>query len=77
VTNAAKHAQARSVEVDVSVVASELTVTVLDDGVGLGDVQRSSGLANLSARAEGYGGSCAVSNRASGGTQLIWKATIQ
>jgi signal transduction histidine kinase len=77
VTNAAKHANARSVEVDVAVVGDELTVTVLDDGAGIGPVERSSGLTNLRARAARYGGSLDVSSRASGGTQLLWKALIR
>jgi signal transduction histidine kinase len=76
VTNAAKHAKARSVEVDVSVVNGDLTVTVLDDGAGIGDVERASGLANLRARAESHGGSLNVSSRTTGGTQLVWKAPI-
>jgi signal transduction histidine kinase len=76
VTNVAKHAKARAVEVDVSVVVGELTITVLDDGVGVGDVGRSSGLANLRARAERYGGSFDVSERSSGGTQLLWRAPV-
>jgi signal transduction histidine kinase len=76
VTNIAKHAKAGAVEVDVSVAGGELTITVLDDGVGVGDVSRSSGLANLQARAERFGGSFDVSPRSRGGTQLLWKAPV-
>lgn len=77
VTNAAKHAGARAVEVDVCLDAGLLTITVLDDGVGIGEVDRSSGLANLRARAELYGGSLDVTARGSGGTQLLWKAHVR
>jgi signal transduction histidine kinase len=76
-TNVAKHAKARAVEVDVSVAAGELAITVLDDGVGIANTGRSSGLANLRARAEGYGGSFSVGERATGGTQLLWKAPLR
>jgi signal transduction histidine kinase len=57
-TNTAKHAAAKSVSVALSALDSEqLTVTVSDDGVGLRDVDRFSGLANMRSRAEQLGGS--------------------
>lgn len=55
-TNVAKHAHATQVEVAVSVVDRQLIVTVTDDGVGMSAGNRSSGLANLQARAIELGG---------------------
>ncbi len=55
-TNAARHAGASRVEVDVIATATELSLDVTDDGVGIGDTPRRSGLADLRARAECHGG---------------------
>jgi GAF domain-containing protein len=49
-TNTARHAGAARIEV-------EITATVDDDGIGLGDSERRSGLANLKERADHRGGS--------------------
>ena len=49
-TNAARHAQANTVDVAVSVTGDELHVAVADDGVGLGRPSRHSGLDNLRKR---------------------------
>jgi signal transduction histidine kinase len=55
-TNVARHAQAARVQVDVTVTATRLSLDISDDGVGIGDTQRRSGLANLRERAERRGG---------------------
>jgi len=60
-TNAARHAQASRVDVEVTTTTTELTIEVTDDGVGIGDTRRSSGLANLRQRAEQRGGSLTLS----------------
>ena len=60
-TNAARHAQASRVDVEVTTTTTELTIEVTDDGVGIGDTGRSSGLANLRQRAEQRGGSLTLS----------------
>jgi signal transduction histidine kinase len=75
-TNVAKHAHASNVSVDITVAANEVTVGVSDNGVGIGEIARSSGIANLRARAEQRYGTFALFARPSGGTQLIWKAPI-
>jgi signal transduction histidine kinase len=75
-TNIAKHARARSAVVDVSHVGNDLTITVTDDGVGLGDTTRSSGTANLRARAEKWHGSFELAPGASGGTTAKWAVRI-
>jgi signal transduction histidine kinase len=56
-SNTARHGAASKVEVDVAVEGREVTVSVRDDGRGIGDVSRRSGLANLRRRAEQHGGS--------------------
>lgn len=71
--NASRHAHASRVDVRVLVTAGELSVTVTDDGDGIGPVSRRSGLANIEHRAVGLGGFATV-DRASpdGGTILTW-----
>ncbi|HEY2041715.1 MAG TPA: GAF domain-containing protein [Jatrophihabitans sp.] len=56
-TNTARHANASHVDVDVDATTAELVLDITDDGAGIGDVQRRSGLANLRQRAEHHGGS--------------------
>ena len=52
------------------------TITVSDNGVGIGDTTRSSGLANLRARAEARGGSMAVGKGEQRGTRLHWRVPL-
>ncbi len=61
-TNAARHAHASRVDVDVAASTTELSLDVSDDGVGIGATRRRSGLANLSQRAEGHGGTLVLVN---------------
>ncbi|WP_454109202.1 GAF domain-containing sensor histidine kinase [Leifsonia shinshuensis] len=51
-TNVVRHAGAETATVDVVASADEITVDVADDGTGIGETSRRSGLANLSERAE-------------------------
>ena len=75
-SNATRHAQASRVEVRVDV-HDGLTITVTDNGVGMGDTTRSSGLANLRARAEARGGSMTVGSRGtSGGRGSVWQVPL-
>jgi signal transduction histidine kinase len=76
-TNVAKHARAKSVMIDVSLAADILTVMVTDDGIGLRDTSRSSGTANLRARAEKWDGSFELARGSSGGTTAKWKVRIR
>jgi len=71
-TNVAKHAQARTVTVVVTVTGGRLLVQVLDDGVGIERSAPHSGLDNLRARAEQRGGALDVDNRDEGGLRLAW-----
>jgi signal transduction histidine kinase len=75
-TNVAKHARATSASVDIIVAGDELTVTVSDDGIGVRDSSRSSGTANLRARAERRGGTYEITPGSSGGTVVTWRVRI-
>jgi signal transduction histidine kinase len=68
--NAAKHARASSVEVDVEVVDDVLRVCVRDDGVGGADFGRGSGLLGLRDRVEALGGRISVQSARDAGTSL-------
>lgn len=71
-TNVLRHAGAHSARVDVDASSHQLTITVADDGAGIGSATRRSGLANLRRRAERVGGSMDVLSNQEGGTQLSW-----
>ena len=77
-TNAARHAQASVVEVDISASESTLRLEVLDNGIGIPPerVGRGDGLANMQARAEELGGSCTISSRPGGGTVVEWVVPV-
>ncbi|MFF3002547.1 GAF domain-containing sensor histidine kinase [Kitasatospora sp. NPDC057940] len=74
-SNAARHARAGAVDVSIAA-GAELTLVVRDDGVGLPDGGRRSGLANLADRANGLGGTFTARNRPEGGTELIWQVPL-
>jgi signal transduction histidine kinase len=69
-TNAAKHAQASTVYVDVERADGLLHVSVRDDGVGGADPARGSGLVGLRDRVEVLGGTIAVHSPNGGGTAI-------
>jgi signal transduction histidine kinase len=75
VTNAIRHAHAT--ELTVMVEATDaLTISVVDNGVGMpADVARS-GLHNLEQRAAQFGGSLRVSDEPAGGTRLTWRVSL-
>jgi signal transduction histidine kinase len=75
-TNVAKHASARSVVVDVARLGDVITVTVTDNGVGMGEPTRRSGTSNLQTRAERWGGAFELAPAASGGTTATWTAHV-
>jgi signal transduction histidine kinase len=75
-TNCGKHAQATRLAVRLQVGTGGLSLTVQDDGVGLGDSTRRSGLANLQQRAARLGGSLAVGVPSGGGTRLCWSVPL-
>jgi PAS domain S-box-containing protein len=69
-TNAAKHAHASVVEVDVEAMEGVVSASVRDDGDGGADPERGSGLIGLTDRVEALGGSLAVQSPRGGGTHL-------
>jgi signal transduction histidine kinase len=71
-TNVARHAQANRVEVEVSVSTTQLTLEVKDNGVGIPETARRSGLANIQDRAEQRGGALIVTAPDKRGTHLRW-----
>ncbi len=75
-SNAARHAHATAVDVRVAVRDDEVVLRVADDGSGISATGRRSGLANLSARAAGLGGTLAVTAEPAGGTTLTWSARL-
>ncbi|WP_404867385.1 GAF domain-containing protein [Kitasatospora griseola] len=75
-SNAAKHARASAVDVVVESGEGRLTVSVSDDGVGLPEGGRRSGLANLAERAAALGGEFHARARPSGGTELVWRVPL-
>ncbi|PYC82636.1 histidine kinase [Streptomyces tateyamensis] len=74
-SNVARHAQARAVDV-VLAVDGELALTVTDDGVGLPDGGRRSGLDNLAARAARLDGTFRARLGPTGGTRLEWRVPL-
>ncbi|MFF3608406.1 GAF domain-containing protein [Streptomyces sp. NPDC002463] len=78
-TNVARHARARRAEVSVVAADGVLAVTVSDDGVGIPQGGRRSGLRNLSERAERLGGTLSVRARVEpgSGTVLEWRIPLQ
>ncbi|MFH9347927.1 GAF domain-containing protein [Kitasatospora sp. NPDC017646] len=73
--NAARHARAHAVDAAVSA-GEDLTVTVTDDGVGLPEGGRRSGLTNLADRAAALGGTFTARTRPGGGTELVWRVPL-
>ena len=69
-TNAAKHAQASVVNVELDIHDSILQLAICDDGVGGADSSQGSGLIGLSDRVEALGGTLEVSSPPAGGTTL-------
>ncbi len=69
-TNAAKHAQASQVTVDVTVVDDTLIVEIVDDGVGGADSERGTGLRGLADRVEALNGRLRIWSAAGQGTRV-------
>ena len=74
-SNSARHAHASRVEVHITV-DDELGVLVADNGIGIRNPERLSGIANARARAELLGGSLDVSAADAGGTCFDWRVPV-
>ncbi|MFF8843362.1 GAF domain-containing protein [Streptomyces sp. NPDC015127] len=75
-SNVARHARARTVDVQVEVGADELRLTVTDDGVGVPPGAAHSGLKNLRERARALNGSLDIGPVPHGGTRLVWRVPL-
>jgi signal transduction histidine kinase len=69
-TNAAKHAHASSVSVEIETVGDVLSVTVRDDGTGGAKVSGGTGLVGLKDRVEAVGGRISLDSAPGAGTSL-------
>jgi len=74
-SNAARHAGASRVDVTVDA-GADLVLVVRDNGAGLRDITRRSGLANLADRAEQLGGTLKVGPANGGGSELHWQVPL-
>jgi signal transduction histidine kinase len=75
VTNAVKHAGAKTVTITVSADVRGVTVTVVNDGRPFTRSRRRSGLANLEERARRRGGTMTIGTD-DAGTTLVWQVPV-
>ena len=54
----------------------ELVLLVRDNGVGIKETGRRSGLANMQRRAAQVGGDCSITAAPEGGTRVCWTAPL-
>jgi signal transduction histidine kinase len=76
-TNAAKHARASTVHVDVTADDTLVELSIRDDGVGGADAGRGSGLIGLTDRVEALGGKLEIASPAGSGTALRVKIPVE
>jgi GAF domain-containing protein len=69
--NAAKHAQASAVQVELGADDAMVRLAIRDDGIGGADPAQGSGLVGLSDRIEAVGGTLEVTSPTGGGTTLL------
>jgi hypothetical protein len=74
--NAAKHARASAVHVELDVPGATLRLAIRDDGIGGADPAKGSGLTGLHDRIEAVGGTLDVTSPAEGGTTLLIKIPV-
>jgi len=74
-SNIGRHARASHVTLHLHIVEETLRLEVSDDGRGIPAGNRRSGLANLAARAERFGGSLQIDSDASG-TRIRWHTPL-
>ncbi|HEY2042902.1 MAG TPA: GAF domain-containing protein [Jatrophihabitans sp.] len=76
-TNAAKHANASVLNVDLDVHDAILQLAIRDDGIGGADAGQGSGLVGLSDRIEALGGTLQLSSPAGEGTTLLIEVPLE
>lgn len=76
--NAARHAQARTVDVRVLATTEQIELSVRDDGLG-GAASRAGGrgLRNMQTRARRLGGDCSIGDVPEGGTVVTWCVPVE
>ena len=70
-TNVARHAHAREVQLGVSRRGDTLVLRVADDGVGIAETARGAGIQGMQERAQMVGGRLELRRRAGGGTEVL------
>uniref|UniRef100_UPI003F79F3A1 GAF domain-containing sensor histidine kinase n=1 Tax=Streptosporangium sp. LJ11 TaxID=3436927 RepID=UPI003F79F3A1 len=75
-SNIVRHAKASKADVFTETADDRLTLTVTDDGVGLSDEGKRSGLRNMEERATALGGSFEAGSSPPGGTRLTWRVPL-
>lgn len=76
-SNAARHARARHVDVVLAVNRDTVTLSVDDDGVGITETGRRSGLRNMEVRAKASGGRLLLADRTPSGTHIEWQVPMR
>ncbi|WP_405064923.1 hypothetical protein OG558_23545 [Kribbella sp. NBC_01510] len=67
-SNIVRHAQATQTKVEVTVGSGQVIARIWDDGIGIGSSTRSSGLRNLTERAQALGGTVRLTDNEPHGT---------
>ncbi|WP_417629399.1 GAF domain-containing protein [Nonomuraea rubra] len=75
-SNVVRHSHATRAEVSIAVADRRLNLTVSDNGVGLGEGGRRSGLRNIEERAGRLGGTAELESQEGGGTRLNWHVPL-
>ncbi|RZU11304.1 histidine kinase/DNA gyrase B/HSP90-like ATPase [Kribbella rubisoli] len=75
-SNVVRHAQASEVTVEVSADSEQVVARITDNGVGIGEQHRNSGLRNLTERAQALGGAVRVTDNEPHGTIVELRAPL-
>ncbi|GAA4950270.1 signal transduction histidine kinase [Nonomuraea thailandensis] len=75
-SNVVRHSRAGRAEVSVEA-GERLTLVVTDNGVGVGEAGRRSGLRNIEERARGLGGTAGLDAPDGGGTRVRWQVPLR
>jgi PAS domain S-box-containing protein len=72
-SNVVRHASATAVDVTITSLGPEVRLIVTDNGCGIGELKRASGLDNMSSRARRLGGSFSITKNDPHGTIVDWR----
>jgi signal transduction histidine kinase len=75
-SNCARHARATAVTISLDSTPDLITLTITDNGRGIGHPARNSGLSNMRQRAARHGGILQFTSPPTGGTCLTWTAPL-